>query len=46
MSSRLSCWLHGHRWGQWDKRTWENIFGVEWRVRFCEQCGAMDRAAK
>lgn len=42
MSSRLSCWLHGHDWGPWDSQVWENIFGVGFRVRWCKQCGARD----
>lgn len=44
MSSRLSCWLNGHRWGKWDRRTWSNVFGTNYRVRWCQQCGAMDRS--
>lgn len=45
MNSRLSCWLRGHRWGKWDEPLWENLFGVQFRVRWCDQCGAMDRRA-
>lgn len=45
MSSRISCWLRGHDWGRW-RSGWENIFGDPFRVRFCKQCGAVDRAAE
>lgn len=46
MPSRLSCWLNGHKWGPWEGG-WQNIFGVRFKVRWCEQCSARDqRAAK
>lgn len=40
MASRLHCWLTGHDWGEWDSRVWENLLGNEFRVRWCNQCGA------
>lgn len=40
MSSRIACWLNGHRWGAWSSKPWQNVFGVEFAVRFCGQCGA------
>lgn len=43
MASRVACWIHGHRWGPWEPRLWENLLGWQYRVRFCDQCGAMDR---
>jgi hypothetical protein len=43
VSARLSCWLRGHRWGNWDRRTWQNLLGAQYRVRWCAQCGAMGR---
>lgn len=44
MASRVSCWLHGHEWGRWHGG-YVNLFGVPFRVRWCDQCGARDQAA-
>jgi len=41
MSSRVACWLHGHTWGPW-RSGYQNLFGTEFRVRWCDQCGARD----
>jgi hypothetical protein len=43
MASRLSCWLHGHRWGRWSRTLWSDVFGNDYRVRWCDQCNARDR---
>lgn len=43
MSSRLACWISGHKWGTVDKRIWEDLFGNEWRLQFCDQCSAHRR---
>jgi hypothetical protein len=33
----------GHEWGAWDSRTWENLIGVVYRVRWCKKCGTAHR---
>lgn len=43
MSSRISCWLRGHRWEPWHTGLLENAFGWKYKYRYCEQCGAMNR---
>lgn len=43
MSSRISCWLHGHKWGRWGAGRGEDLFGNYWELRFCDQCRASQR---
>lgn len=43
MSSRISCWIRGHRWGPAGRRIYTDVFGNLWRLRLCDQCGASQR---
>lgn len=43
MSSRLSCWLHGHDWLPVGEKKWEDMFGNLWKMQYCDQCNASRR---
>jgi hypothetical protein len=43
MSCRISCWKNGHDWSLWQIMSHKNVFGVLYDVRYCKQCGAIDK---